>query len=126
MGLDSNHSEESNSLLGKHVAEELAIDETLLIASPPYTPPVQPMLQATPSTSVNMEGDAGIEEPRICRICQSGESDSEDDDSIYHDEEAIVSGQRQHCQTGDATKHSKAIPVYQKNPLIKPCKCKGR
>jgi hypothetical protein len=127
MGLESRSSEESNRLLGTHAPNESAAGE-IFDQSPPYNSPALLPLQTAHSTRININENEDAEEPRLCRICQSGESDSDDDDddAASHDEEALVDGQSYHPRTGSGAKHTKSNNVYRKNPLIKPCKCKGR
>lgn len=75
-------------------------------------------------TRIAVQDHSETAEPRLCRICQSGEDDSDDDATIADEEVDLVSSEPYH-RTSHEAHHSKVKRVYAKNPLIKPCKCKG-
>lgn len=117
MGQDSGHPDESHGLL---VDDELAQSQDFQPIQPQHYPPAA-VVHTSITGVAETEED---EEPRLCRICQSGEDD-EDDEAPVYDEESAVEG-AQHILMSEATGHKSSSKMLRKNPLIKPCKCKGR
>ncbi|KAJ2959198.1 hypothetical protein NQZ79_g5274 [Umbelopsis isabellina] len=115
MGQDPGQSDESHRLL---IDDELAQSQDFQPIQPQHYPPAVVVHTSSPGVAEQEE-----EEPRLCRICQSGEDD-EDDETPEYDEESAVEGS-QHILTSDATGHKPNSKMLRKNPLIKPCKCKG-
>lgn len=123
MGLDSRHSYDRE--LVDNFSDDT--DQPIPAANDPllYNPNINSPLHTVDDTRIAVREDAEVAEPRLCRICQSGEDESDDDDAMSDEEVDLVSSEPYHDTIHD-THHSKTKRVYAKNPLIKPCKCKGR
>jgi hypothetical protein len=122
MGLDSQYSyhRELSGTLSDDPDQPLpAAAEPLLYTSSSNS------MHTTNDTRIAVQEDPEAAEPRLCRICQSGEDDSDDDATIADEEVDLVSSEPYH-RTSHDIHHPKIKRVYAKNPLIKPCKCKGR